>query len=144
MASKPILMEYLLRSFLPLPWSVPISLDVAARGDVVQERAHTVFTISKISFCTKPTVISSFSTSAAFQLKPTMCAWASFIALKNMYGSRHTFWTVQLTFKTLLCSRRKVKTFRFINLKVGLTTLLCDPPRLAPHLGLYRLCYLCF
>ncbi len=31
--------------------------------------AHAVFIISKISFCTKPTVISSFSTTALFQLK---------------------------------------------------------------------------
>ena len=63
-------MQYRLRSFLP--WSVPISLDVAARGDVVQERAHAVFTISKISFCTKPTVISSFSTLVFFYVNPAV------------------------------------------------------------------------
>ena len=62
--------EYQLQSFLS--WSAPILLDVAARGDVVQEPAHAVSTISKIFFFTKPTVISSFSTAAAFQLKPTV------------------------------------------------------------------------
>ncbi len=59
-----ILEEYWLRSFLS--WSAPILLDVAVGDDVVQEPAHAVFTISKISFCTKPTVISSFSTTASF------------------------------------------------------------------------------
>ena len=65
-----ILMEYWLRSFLS--WPAPILLDVAARGDVVQERAHAVFTISKISFCTKPMVISSFSTKYSFFVKPAV------------------------------------------------------------------------
>ena len=41
-------------------------------GDVFHNRAQAVFIISKISFCTKPTVILSFSTTASFQLKPTV------------------------------------------------------------------------
>ena len=63
-------MEYQLRSFLS--WSALILLDVAARGAVVQEQAHAVFTISKISFCTKPTVISSFSTLVFFYVNPAV------------------------------------------------------------------------
>jgi hypothetical protein len=68
---------------------VSILIDVAARGDVVQERAHAVFTISKISFCTKPTVISSFSTSAAFQLKPTVSR--SLMQAPALYVGRNYF-----------------------------------------------------
>ena len=41
-------------------------------GDVFHDRAHAVFTISKISFCTNSTVIPIFSTTASFQLKPTV------------------------------------------------------------------------
>ena len=63
MASEPILMEYWLRSFSS--WLASILLDVAVGGNVVQEPAHAVFTISKISFFTKPTVILSFSTKQA-------------------------------------------------------------------------------
>ncbi len=63
-------MEYKLWSFLP--WPAGILLDVAAGGVVVQERAHAVFTISKISFCTKPTVISSFFTLVFFYVKPAV------------------------------------------------------------------------
>jgi hypothetical protein len=45
-----------------------ISLDVAVGGDVVHDLAHAVFIKSKISFSTKPTVISSFSMTALLQL----------------------------------------------------------------------------
>jgi hypothetical protein len=62
--------EYRLRSFLP--WPAGILLDAIAGGDVFRDPAHAVFIISKKSFCTKPTVISSFSTTALFQLKPTV------------------------------------------------------------------------
>ena len=49
-----------------------ILLDAIAGGDVFRDPAHAVFIISKLSFCTKPTVISSFSTTALFQLWPTV------------------------------------------------------------------------
>ena len=49
-----------------------ISLDVAVGGDVVQDPAQVIFIISKNHHCTKPTVILSFSTPAAFQLRPTV------------------------------------------------------------------------
>ncbi len=45
---------------LIMVWLAPILLDVAVGGDVVQEPAHAVFTISKIPFCTKPTILRSF------------------------------------------------------------------------------------
>jgi hypothetical protein len=41
---------------------------------VFHDLAHAVFIISKISFSTKPTVISSFSKTASFQLWPTVFA----------------------------------------------------------------------
>jgi len=63
-------MEYWLRSFVS--WSAPMLLDVTAGGDVFREPAHAVFTISKISFCTKPTVISSFSTLVFFYVNPAV------------------------------------------------------------------------
>ncbi len=62
---------------------------MAVGGDVVQKPAHAVFTISKISFCTKPTVISSFSTSAAFQLKPTVSR--SLMQAPALYVGRNYF-----------------------------------------------------
>ena len=68
--SESILAEYRLRSFLP--WLASISLDVAVGGDVVQDPAQVIFIISKNHHCTKPTVILSFSTPAAFQLRPTV------------------------------------------------------------------------
>jgi len=40
---------------------------------VFHDLAHAVFIISKISFSAKAMVISSFSTSALFQLWPTVC-----------------------------------------------------------------------
>ena len=40
--------------------------DAIAGGEVFREPAHAVFIISKKSFCTKPTVISSFSTPVFF------------------------------------------------------------------------------
>ena len=55
-----------------MPWLASISLDVAVGGDVLHDPAHAVFIISKIYFSTKPTVILSFSTPAAFQLRPTV------------------------------------------------------------------------
>ena len=70
MPSESILVEYRLRSFLP--WLASILLDVAVGGDVLHDPAHAVFIISKIYFSTKPTVILSFSTPAAFQLRPTV------------------------------------------------------------------------
>ena len=70
MPSESILVEYRLRSFLP--WLASISLDVAVGGDVVQDPAQVIFIISKNHHCTKPTVILSFSTPAAFQLRPTV------------------------------------------------------------------------
>jgi hypothetical protein len=65
-----ILMEYRLRSFLP--WPARISLDAIAGGDVFREPAPAVFTISKISFCTKTTIISSFSTLVFFYVNPAV------------------------------------------------------------------------
>ena len=70
MPSESILVEYRLRSFLP--WLASISLDVAVGGAVVQDPAQVIFIISKNHHCTKPTVILSFSTPAAFQLRPTV------------------------------------------------------------------------
>ncbi len=64
--------EYWLRSFLP--WLASILLDVAVGGDVVQDPAQVIFIISKNHHCTKPTVILSFSTPAAFQLRPTVAS----------------------------------------------------------------------
>ena len=55
-----------------MPWLASISLDAAVGGDVLHDPAHAVFVISKIYFSTKPTVILSFSTPAAFQLRPTV------------------------------------------------------------------------
>jgi hypothetical protein len=54
MASKPILVEYRLRSFSP--WLASISLDAAVGGDVGQDPAQVIFIISKNPFSTKPTV----------------------------------------------------------------------------------------
>ncbi len=53
-ASKSILAEYRLRSFLP--WLASILLDVAVGGDVVQDPAQVIFIISKNPYSTKPTV----------------------------------------------------------------------------------------
>ncbi len=70
-------MEYLLRSLLP--WLASILLDVAMGGDVVvHDLAHPVFIISKISLSTKPTVILSFSTTALFQLWPTVLTFNTY------------------------------------------------------------------
>jgi len=44
----------------------PNLLDAIAGGAVFSNRAHSVFTISKTSVCTKPTVISSISTYGGF------------------------------------------------------------------------------
>ncbi len=64
-------MEYWPLSFLP--WLTSILLDVVVGGDVVvHDLAHAVFIISKISLSTKPTVILSVSTTALFQLWPTV------------------------------------------------------------------------
>ena len=63
--------EYWPLSFLP--WLTSILLDVAVGSDVVvYDLALAVFIISKISLSTKPTVILSFSTTALFQLWPTV------------------------------------------------------------------------
>ena len=64
MARLSILVEYRLRSFVP--WSARILLDAIAGERHFAYRAHDVFTISKISVCTKPTVISSISTGVFF------------------------------------------------------------------------------
>ncbi len=53
-ASKSILAEYRLRSFLP--WLASILLDVAVGGNVVQDPAQVIFIISKNTYSTKPTV----------------------------------------------------------------------------------------
>ncbi len=63
-------MEYWLRSFSP--WLTSISVVVAVGGDVVQDLAHVVFIMSKISFSIKPRVMASFSMTALFQLWPTV------------------------------------------------------------------------
>jgi hypothetical protein len=64
------LAEYLLRSFSP--WLASILLAVAMGGDVVQYPTQVIFLISKNHHSTKPTVILSFSTTASFQLWPTL------------------------------------------------------------------------
>ena len=80
MPSESILVEYQLRSFSP--WLASISLDVAVGGDVVQDPAQVIFIISKNHHCTKPTVILSFSTPAAFQLRPTVPNRKAFSGLR--------------------------------------------------------------
>jgi hypothetical protein len=65
-----ILAEYWLRSFVP--WLASILLDVAVEDDVVQDPAHVVFIIIKISYNTKPMVILHFLTLSLFWLKPTV------------------------------------------------------------------------
>ena len=95
-------MEYWLRSILS--WSAPILLDVAVGGDAVQEPAHAVFTISKITFCTKPTVISSFSKTALFQLKPTV-----FLHKKNFGIAPLFVWCDGFSSIFVLFSREKIK-----------------------------------
>ena len=71
MASESILVEYPLRSFLP--WLASISLDVAVKGDVVQDLVHDVFIVSNKSYSTKPTVILNFSTPGLFCPLFTSC-----------------------------------------------------------------------
>jgi hypothetical protein len=43
-------------------------------GDVVQDLAHAVFIICKISYSTKPTIFLNISTTASFWLGPTVCS----------------------------------------------------------------------
>jgi hypothetical protein len=41
-------------------------------GNVLHNLAHAVFILSKISYSTKPMVFLHFSTTASFQLRPTV------------------------------------------------------------------------
>ncbi len=63
-------MEHWLQSISP--WLASILLDVAVRGDVVQDKANVVFIISKNPFSTKPTVILNFPMPGLFQIFPTL------------------------------------------------------------------------
>ena len=92
-------------------------------GDIFHDQAHTVSTISKTSFCTKPTVISSFSTTASFQLRPTvilffyfLCFLVGFLVVSSVFGkSRSLFtWTLFCVFvknldPNLLCFHKNTK-----------------------------------